>query len=246
MVFFDLRGHGRSGTPARSSCTIDQLGRDIAAIIETTVGRRPVVVIGHSMGGMAVLAAARQRPDLFESQVVGVGLMSTAAEGVARAGVARHLRHPAIDLFKISVHTAPRVVQGGRTLARTVLRPLLHAASFRTQVSPSVSRFVHDMIDETSVETIVKFLGTLEAHDESAALAQLAEIPVLVLAGDRDLIIPFENAKAIAAALPGCELVRVRGAGHMVHLEFPDIVNDAIDDLVRRSIDAADRGESVG
>ncbi|HEY5854918.1 MAG TPA: alpha/beta hydrolase [Aldersonia sp.] len=236
MVFFDLRGHGRSAMPDRTTCTITQLGRDVAAVIDATAPRGRVVVIGHSMGGMAVLSAARQYEDLFASRVAGVGLMSTAAAGVARAGLAQHLRHPAIDAFRLAAVTAPRVVQSGRVVAKTVITPILHAASYRTPVSPSLSRFTSGMIDETPLATIANFLQTLEHHDESEVLPLLAGIPTVLVGGDADLIFPFDNLDRMAAALPDSELIRVHGAGHMVHLEFPDVVNDAIDRLVARTV----------
>ena len=67
MVFYDQRGHGRSGTPSVASCTIGQLGRDLDAVLRSVAPDGPVVLVGHSMGGMTILALARQRPELFGS-----------------------------------------------------------------------------------------------------------------------------------------------------------------------------------
>jgi pimeloyl-ACP methyl ester carboxylesterase len=91
------------------------------------------------------------------------------------------------------------------------------------------------MIDRTPVETIVKFLKAIELHDESAALPTLAHLPVLVLGGARDLVIPFRNSRALADALPNSELIRLDGAAHMAHLQFPEIVNTALDRLLVRA-----------
>ena len=62
LVLYDQRGHGRSGDPSPESCTIDQLGRDLDVILRSVVPEGPLVLVGHSMGGMTVLSHARQFP----------------------------------------------------------------------------------------------------------------------------------------------------------------------------------------
>ncbi|MFD0365874.1 alpha/beta fold hydrolase [Nocardia sp. GCM10030253] len=235
LVLFDLRGHGGSGTPTTESCTVAQLGRDLAAVIETRAPTGPVALVGHSLGGMAVLAAAAQFPDLFAARVIGIGLLSTAAAEVTSAGIAQLLRNPAVDGFRLAVHTAPALIQAGRATARHVIAPILHVSSYHGPVSATLSRFTTMMIDRTPVETIVKFLKAIELHDESAALPTLARLPVLVLGGTHDLVIPFRNSRALAAALPNSELVRLDDAAHMAHLQYPDIVNAALDRLLVRA-----------
>ncbi|MBH0777523.1 alpha/beta fold hydrolase [Nocardia bovistercoris] len=236
MVFFDLRGHGRSGTPSTQSCTVAQLGRDVAAVIESAAPTGPVLVIGHSLGGMAVLAAAAHAPELFAARVIGVGLLSTAAAEVTAAGVTQLLRNPAIDGFRLAVHTAPALVQAGRSSVRQVIAPILHVSSFHGPVSPTLSRFATLMIDRTPVETIVKFLKAIELHDESAALPILAELPVLVLGAGHDLVIPFRNSRALHRALPGSFLVRIDDAAHMPHMQYPEVVAEALDQLLVRAL----------
>ncbi|WP_433195378.1 alpha/beta fold hydrolase [Nocardia sp. CA-107356] len=235
LVFFDLRGHGRSGTPATESCTVAQLGRDLAAVIEATAPTGPVALVGHSLGGMAILAAAAQFPELFAARVIGIGLLSTAAAEVTSAGITQLLRHPAVDGFRLAVHTAPALVQAGRSTVRHVIAPILHVSSYHGHASPTLSRFTTLMIDRTPVETIVKFLRAFELHDESAALPTLADLPVLVLGGAHDVVIPFRNSRALVRELPNSELIRLDDAAHMAHLQFPDIVNAALDRLLVRA-----------
>ncbi|MEV6273826.1 alpha/beta hydrolase [Nocardia sp. NPDC051832] len=235
LVFFDLRGHGHSGAPSTESCTVAQLGRDVAAVLEATTPTGPVVLVGHSLGGMAVLAAAAQFPRLFASRVIGVGLLSTAAAEVTSAGITQLLRNPAIDGFRLAVHTAPTLVQAGRSIVRQVITPILHVSSYRGPVSPTLSRFTTLMIDRTPIETVVKFLKVFELHDESAALPALADLPVLIVTGLHDLVIPFRNSRALHRDLPGSELILLREAAHMPHLQFPDIVNEALHHLMIRA-----------
>ncbi|MGV9677983.1 alpha/beta fold hydrolase [Nocardia sp. NPDC003482] len=235
LLFFDQRGHGRSRTPSTESCTVPQLGRDLVAVIEECAPRGPIMLVGHSMGGMAVLAAAAQFPKLFADRVRAVALLSTAAAEVSSAGVAQLLRNPAIDGFRAVTLASPALAQVGRVTARGLITPFLHVSSFHGEVSPTLSRFTTAMIDQTSVATIVKFLKALELHDESAALPTLAPLPALVLGGVHDLVIPFRNSLALARQLPDADLVRVTDAAHMVQLQYPDLVNAALDRLLVRS-----------
>ncbi|MBF6446981.1 MULTISPECIES: alpha/beta fold hydrolase [Nocardia] len=235
MVFFDLRGHGSSGTSSTANCTVPQLGRDLLRVIEDCAPDGPLVLVGHSMGGMAILAAAARDPQLFERRVLASALLSTTAAGVTRAGAAQLLRSPAIDGFRVLAHTSPALVQAGRVTARQLITPVLHVSSFHGDVSPTLSRFTTSMIDRTPVETIVKFLEALQVHDESAALPVLAPRPALVVGGDHDLIIPFRNSRELAARLPDADLIRVTDAAHMVHLQYPELINAALDRLLLRT-----------
>lgn len=249
LVLFDQRGHGRSGTPATDSCTVDQLGRDLLTVIDARAPRGPLILVGHSLGGMAILAAAAHAGDLFAKRVRGVALLSTAAAEVTSAGIGQLLRNPAIDGFRLAVHTAPALVQAGRVTARHIITPILHVSSFHGPVSPTLSRFTTMMIDRTPVETVVKFLKAIELHDEAAALPVLRELPVLVLGGTRDLVIPFRNSRALTRELEDCELLRLPEAAHMPQLQYPDETNAALDRLLLRAgvVEAAEsREEAAG
>ncbi|MFZ3394851.1 alpha/beta fold hydrolase [Rhodococcus sp. DT1] len=234
MVFVDQRGHGESGASGSKTCTIAQLGRDLGRVIDATAPAGPVVVVGHSMGGMTTIALAAQRPELFGPRVVAVGLLATTAAGLSKSGIGRNLDNPVIDAFRYAARTAPGFVQQARGMARAIVSPILRAASYGTVVSPRLVRFSDRMLDETPVLTIVNFLRTLELHDESAALPVLGTVPVLVLSGDADMVIPYASSEDLAEALPDVELKRVRGAGHLVQLEFPEVVNRAVDRLIQR------------
>ncbi|WP_137725424.1 alpha/beta fold hydrolase [Prescottella subtropica] len=245
LVFYDQRGHGGSGMSTVEGSTIAQLGRDLATVIDAVAPSGPVVLVGHSMGGMTILAAARQFPELVEERVIGVGLLSTTAAGLNQSGLGRNLNNPVIDAFRLAVRTAPGVVQQARGAARAIIAPILRAASYGTEVSPRLVEFSDGMLGDISVVTIVHFLETLELHDESEALPVLADTPALVLCGDADMIIPFPSSKALATGLHRSELVRVRDAGHLVELEFPQVTSDAIDRLVRRAVSSRESAAPV-
>jgi pimeloyl-ACP methyl ester carboxylesterase len=236
MVFYDQRGHGQSGTAPPDSYTVAQLGQDLEAVLAVMAPRGPVVLVGHSMGGMTVLAHARQYPQHYRSRIVGVALISTAAEGVSRSPLGEILRNPALEAARLAVRYAPKTVHRTRGAARSVIGPVLRAASYGdAKVSPSVVAFSERMMHDTPIATLVGFLHALEVHEERQALTTLAKIPSLIVCGDRDLLTPNEYSEAMAAELPKSELVIVSGAGHLVQLEQPEIVDDALVRLVERA-----------
>src|SRR4051794_16849225 len=81
-VFYDQRSHGRSGRSPMGNATIDHLGSDLLTVLDAVVPEGPVVLVGHSMGGMTVIALAEQHPELFGDRIVGTALISTTAGGL--------------------------------------------------------------------------------------------------------------------------------------------------------------------
>ena len=236
MVFYDQRGHGQSGTASVKTYTVEQLGKDLETILQVMVPRGPVVVVGHSMGGMTVLSHARQFPDNYGRRIVGAAIISSAAEGVSRSPLGEILQNPALEAVRFAARYAPAVVHRTRGAARSALRPVIKTASFGDDhISPSIAAFNEKMIHDTEVATLVAFLHALEVHDESAALPVLARIPTLIACGDRDMLTPVKNSQDMAAALPDSLLVVVPGAAHLVQMERPEIINDALVRLVEKA-----------
>ncbi|ANI38458.1 alpha/beta fold hydrolase [Mycolicibacterium vaccae] len=236
MVFYDQRGHGRSGEAPPRTYTVEQLGQDLESVLAVMAPKGPVVLVGHSMGGMTVLSHARQFPQRYPTRVVGVALISSAAEGVSRSPVGEILRNPALEAVRFAARYAPKLVHRSRGAARSVIAPILRAASYGDEkISPSVVAFSERMMHDTPITTLVEFLHALEVHDETAALETLSKVPTLVACGDRDLLTPVEYSREMAAALSRSELVIVGGAGHLVQLERPEVINDALVRLVERA-----------
>ncbi len=236
MVFYDQRGHGQSGAAPIETYTVEQLGRDLETVLQVMVPRGPAVVVGHSMGGMSVLSHARQYPQNYGRRIVGAALISSAAEGLPRSPLGEILQNPALEAVRFAARYIPGLVLRTRGATRSMLRPILKTASFGDDtVSPSVVAYSEEMIHDTSTDTLVEFLHALEVHDESAALPVLAKVPVLIACGDRDLLTPVKYSEEMAAALPESLLVIVPGAGHLVQMERPEVINDALVRLVEKA-----------
>jgi pimeloyl-ACP methyl ester carboxylesterase len=236
MVFYDQRGHGQSGEASPDSYTVTQLGQDLETVLTVTAPRGPVVLIGHSMGGMTVLSHARQFPRRYPSRVVGAALISSAAEGVSRSPLGEILKNPALEAVRLAVRYAPKTVHRTRGAARSVVGPILRAASYGDEkISPSVVAFSEKMMHDTPIATLVEFLHALEVHDETHALRTLAKVPTLIACGDHDLLTPMEYSESMSNALPKSDLEIVGDAGHLVQLEQPEAISEPLVRLVERA-----------
>ncbi|CAO5175251.1 putative hydrolase or acyltransferase of alpha/beta superfamily [Frankia sp. AiPs1] len=242
MVFFDQRAHGRSGPSAAGNCTIDVLADDLYRVIRERVPDGPIVLIGHSMGGMAVLGLAEVHPELFADRIIGVALLSTSASELARAALG-----PAALLTGVVRRVVPGVSVGmrrtsgilehlrgrGSDLSWEVTRRIAFGA---TDLPPAVVTFLENMVSDTPVEVIAAFLPALLDVDRLAAVDRLTATPTVIVVGDVDLMTPVGHSRAIAAALPEAELVVEADAGHAIMLERPAVVNEAIRRLVGRAL----------
>jgi pimeloyl-ACP methyl ester carboxylesterase len=247
MVFWDQRSHGRSGRSDLAHATIDQCGDDLLAVIEaTTEPGDPVVLAGHSMGGMTIMALADRRPALFGSRVLGVALVNTSSGQLAELTLGLP-----DALGKVVRRAVPGVVRGmgkrgalvdrGRRLGADVAFVVTRRMAFADrEVSPSIVEFVERMIADTPTDVIAEFYPTLAEHDKLAALAVLRELPAVIVIGDQDRLTPPAHGRAIAAALPDAELIEVADGGHVVMLEHPEAVTDAIAELIDRVRPAAE------
>lgn len=245
LVFWDHRSHGLSGRSAPENENIDQLGHDLYAVIRATAPRRrPVVLVGHSMGGMTIMALADQRPELFGSKVVGVVLVATSAGGLSH--VTLGLPWPLGALVR---RAAPGVMRGAGKRHRAALVERARQAggdlaflltrfiAFGDRnTSPTITDFLEQMIRATPVEVASQFFASLLVHDKSLCLPTLGKVPTVVIAGGKDRLTPWPLSEECVAAIPGSELVLDPDAGHVPMLERPELVTPHIHDLVERVI----------
>ncbi|MET7651232.1 MULTISPECIES: alpha/beta hydrolase [unclassified Streptomyces] len=245
-VHWDQRSHGRSGRGNAqiqdgAPVTIDQLGRDLKAVVDAAVPEGPIVLVGHSMGGMTVMALAALHPELIRDRVVATAFVGTSSGrlgevnfGLPVAGV-NAVRRVLPGVLKALGQQAALVEKGRRATA-DLFAGIIKRYSFASRdVDPAVARFAERMIEGTPIDVVAEFYPAFTDHDKTEALACFTDIPVLVLAGIGDLVTPSEHSEAIADALPGAELVLVPDAGHLVMLEHPEVVTDRLADLLARA-----------
>jgi pimeloyl-ACP methyl ester carboxylesterase len=241
LVFYDQRGHGSSGRGKSENSTIEQLARDLAAVLEARAPRGPVVLVGHSMGGMTIMGLAAMHPDMFGSKVVGVALISTSSGNLEdlKFGLPDLLTRVRAAVFPVAAWTMrrrPGFAERTRRLAADIVSAATRSLSFASgDVDPALAHYVDAMIAGTPVDVIAEFYPALAGMDHTGSLKPLRQVPTLVLSGDKDKLIPLEHSELIAEQLPDAEFVVVPEAGHMVLLERPDEVTAALSGLLRRA-----------
>ena len=243
LVFWDQRGHGRSQRGPVDSANVDQLGRDLARVIQATVPTGPLVLVGHSMGGMTVMSYAAHHREDFEQRVVGVSLFSTSAGGLStvdfgldRLGLAVQRMGP----FALALLARqPGLVERGRRIGSDLEQVLVRRFSYASDVSEELVRFTADMIASTHIEVVSTFFPAFGAHDKHEALRALDGIETLVVVGDGDLLTPAAHSEDIVRLVPHAEHVVVRSGGHLLMLEHPDVVTPHLVALLDRARRAA-------
>jgi pimeloyl-ACP methyl ester carboxylesterase len=245
LVFYDHRGHGASGRGPAEHSTMEQLGRDLATVIEARVPRGPVVLVGHSMGGMTIMALAAVRPELFGDRVVGAALLSTSSGNLAELSfglpeMLTRVRAAVIPVAAWTMRRRPGLAERTRRLAASVISAATWSLSFAsTDVDPALGRYVDAMIAGTPVDVIAEFYPALAGLDETGSMEPLRAVRTLVLTGDQDTLIPAEHSQRLVELLGGPDAARVTfvvvpGAVHMVPLERPAEVTAALTELLRR------------
>src|SRR6059058_2612368 len=191
LVLWDQRGYGRSGWTKLTRATIDRTGRDLGEVLDATTPSGPVVLAGHSMGGMSILALARQRPELFGDRVVGVFLLATSAGGLVETGVLawsikviRKLKLLSLYLrfLQLIAPLLERFRRRGTRLGRRVTRRLLFGAD-----DADLDKV---RLEETPYPVAMAYYATFLDHDERAALEVLRRVPSTVVAATHDRLTP--------------------------------------------------------
>jgi pimeloyl-ACP methyl ester carboxylesterase len=246
VVSFDLRSHGRSERAPGEDSTIDHLGADLFAVLATLAPRGSVVLVGHSMGGMTIMALADQHPELFASdgRITAVALISTSTGKLAGVSLGlpaalAKLRGPVLPVLLRGARRQPALIERGRAHVTDIAWVFMRKLAFGGPVDPALVEYVSRLIAATPVDVIADYYSTLMDHDKLAALDALLGNRVLVICGEQDMITPPDHSRAIADALPDAELVLVPGAGHLVQLEKPEDVEGPLAKLVERVVQDA-------
>jgi pimeloyl-ACP methyl ester carboxylesterase len=243
VVLYDQPGHGKSGRLSKGEYTLDSLGAGLKAVIEACAPTGRIVLVGHSMGGMTIMAMAEQDPALFESRIEGVVLISTSAGKLDEVNfglpdVVARFRRPLLPVIGLAGPITASVVDRARRASTDLAWLLTRRYGFGTaRPSPALVSYVEKMNSTTSTEVIARYLRTIYSHARLLVLGPLKDVPVLIVCGDTDMLTPLAHSYEIAAVLPDSEVVVVAGGGHVALLEYADEVDAALARFFRKVID---------
>ncbi len=239
LVFYDQPGHGLSSALDDGEYELPALGDALADVIRAVVPEGRIVLIGHSMGGMTIMACAEQHPELFAEQVCGVVLLATsggAINGTHLFGLPPLVGRAAPSVLAV-INTASKLSGPVIDKARAASNDLAYLLTRRygfggEKPSPTLVSYVERMNSRTSTVTVARYLRTLYTHARYPALRALESKPVLLIAGEKDMVTPITHSAEIARLLPHATYVTVPDSGHMVMLECADQINDLLDQFL--------------
>jgi len=246
QVFYDQRSHGRSSRSEAELCRIPQLADDLYQVLQEVVGDRPVILIGHSMGGMTIMRLAQSRPELFGSQILGVALFSTSAGEVLNyspiRGIPGRTFHRVAEPLMAGLNRIPELVAQGRRAGSDLGYVVTRRLAFGPDVPPRYVDFAAEMLAEIPLEVVADYYPAFGEVDEFRALEILSAVPTVVVGGENDVITPIQHTARIIDLLPKAEASRVENCGHLGMIEKHEIFNDALDRLIERvRADLSDR-----
>jgi proline iminopeptidase len=241
VLFVDLRGQGRSDRPPVSTCTLEQMADDVAAMCEV-LGIGAPIVFGHSAGGFVALHVALRHPD-----VVGGLLLCDSAPTLA----------PLPD-DDPPPGLAERAGPGAMGAASRLFGGDFSAESlelFAREVAPFYAAPGHEDIpgrllrlSSMNGEVAAHFFGELaRAYDVRAQLADI-HVPTGVMVGAFDWVCPPAASRAIATGIPEADLTIIPDAGHFPFSESPAAFLAAVRGVLARvgGAAAARDGRLVG
>jgi len=237
-VFYDQRSHGRSSRSEAELCRIPQLADDLYQVLQEVVGDAPVILIGHSMGGMTIMRLAQSRPELFGTQILGVALFSTSAGELLDhspiRGIPGRTFHRVAEPVMAGLNRIPELVAQGRRAGSDLGYVVTRRLAFGPEVPTSYVDFASEMLAQIPLEVVADYYPAFAELDEFRALEILSTVPTVVVGGVNDVITPIEHTARIIDLLPKAEAIRVENCGHLGMIEKHEIFNDALDRLIDR------------
>jgi pimeloyl-ACP methyl ester carboxylesterase len=230
LIAWDMRGHGRS-TAGSEGVTLDAVAHDLATVL-VELDVRDAVVVGHSMGGMALARFCTDHHELLDERLGGLMFLATSAAPVALPAVVGG----GVGLINLVQRIATAGMRRPRLRYRwpdTDLTAFVLRTAFGRRASGAAVDEVRRMIAEVEPETAMQAGAAIAAHDVREDLGHV-DVPAMVVVGGADLLTPASHARGVAECVPDADLRVLRGIGHQVMQEAPEELEGLIDELAKR------------
>lgn len=233
-VLMDLRSHGRSDRAAGGDLGPSAFGHDLATVVESLPAGRPVLLVGHSMGSMAILAMAEVRPELFAERIAGCLFVGAAANDLLRGlmGSITGLLRPRLGSLRQAAGRVDRLRRAVLASPGDVAGLVTRLTQFGPHASPHVVSYVVGLAGRAPTEVWTDALAGLMDLDLRHALEHVT-VPSLVVVGGHDRVTPPSSAVALAGALPDARLEVLDDAGHIPMMEVHEEFNRRLDRFAR-------------
>ena len=231
VIAYDLRGHGRSGTPDGGDWSPDALADDLQAVLDACLFGRKALLVGHSLGAMTIVAWAGRHPDQVTERASAAVLCNTGLGDLVSESLL--LRPP--DAFGRLHQTLGGLLLGAAAPLPSRPDPITHRAVRYVALSPSASPAAVAFSEDLVLNTHPRVRGACGREITRLDLRERVEhltVPTVVIAGTADRLTPPVHARSLAEALPECRrLLEIEGSGHMGPLEHADEVTRVLREL---------------
>lgn len=224
VLAWDMRGHGESIT-GDDGVTLEAVADDLAVVLEE-LDLTDAIVVGHSMGGMALARFCADHHEVLAARVGGLMFLATSAASMALPGLAGGAVGAA--------NLVARIMTDGRSMRYgwndSDLSAVLIRRVFGKHVTGKAIDEVRRMLSEVEPRTAAEAGAAIATHDVRAALAHV-DVPTLVVVGTDDHLTPVAHAKIVAEEVTGARLHVLDGIGHQVMQEDPVALAALVDEL---------------
>lgn len=228
LILWDLPGLGRSKLAKDSALSLADFAADLRTVIGLA-GGKPVVLVGHSIGGLTIQTLARDDPEMFGREVAGVVLLNTTHTNPLKtmilSGLVQALRWPLLEpMLRLTIWLQPLAWLSAWQSYLSGSAHIANRLGFGKYVTRS--QLEHTTLLATRNPPGVQAKGDLAMFrwDATAALPQIT-VPALVIGGDKDIVTKLEASRTIAEV---ARLQVVEGVNHMGFLERADVYDGAI------------------
>jgi len=227
-IVFDNRGAGRSSMPP-GPYQMREFAEDARCLLDH-LGVETAFLLGLSMGGMIVQELALMLPH----RVRAVFLGCTHAGGSLRVP-------PAPAVMEVLLNNA------GLTQKEIIEKnvPLFFSEACRQERPDLIAGYCAAQLSapEQPAHAFHAQLAAIGSFDASTRLMKL-DIPAMIVSGSEDVLIPPENSKSLAEKLPQAEMIVIPGAGHALHAECRETLNQLADEFFKRQLTGGPRQQT--
>ncbi len=231
-IWLDYRGHQNSEVPKNlDSITLENMARDLGTVLNE-LNIQDAVLLGHSMGVNVVLEFYRQQPQKVAAMVLANGTAQRPLETL----FSHNALQAAFHLLKKIYQKSPELVSffwrslKGNPLART----LVSLGGFNPHLTPQADIELYvDQVAEMDPSILIRLIENYETYDATAWL-HTVQVPTLILAGEKDKLIPVEQQELMNQLIPGSQLEVIRHGSHCPQMDLPDLVNFKIEKFLEK------------
>jgi len=244
VIVWDYPGHGRSTAPPEpieeANLTVERFADDAAAVLDHIGVNAPAILLGHSMGVQVILEILRRHPQRVRALIPMFGTFGRPLDTFMDSPYSRRI----FDMLR-------RVAGWGGRSGSRLLRSLFDSP-FAFQMGAAAGLVDRNHAGQADIDRYLEHLAHMDprvflrtvsqmADHDAADMLPYVSVPVLVIAGGRDVFTPMHRSLFMAEQLPNAELLLLEEGSHAAIIEHPDTINQRIDRFIAERVDRDQR-----